>query len=612
MRLRYVVLAVVLGIMVFSFPAFAVKNPDTIIEVVPSDINTLDPHFAYDTASNEVIYNVYENLIAYKGESVKEFVPLLAAKVPSVENGLIRDGGKTYIFPIRKGVKFHNGYELTPEDVAYSIKRCMILDRAGGPSWMLLDPLLGYESLEDLVKVKTGVKKWDDLFTKDGKLKPQYKKAMMEIYNMIDKAVEVKGDKVIFHLVKPFPPFLSILAQGASWSAILSKKWCAEQGCWPGTPDEWWKYHDPQKEDDPIYSKMNGTGPFKLVEWKKGQYVKLERNDNYWRKPAKIRYVIIKRVDEWATRRMLLERGDADMVYVPRQYLPQVEKMKGVRIIRRLPTLTMQAAFFNFNIRVKGNPNVGSGKLDGNGIPSDFFSDIHVRKGFCYLFDWKTYIKDVWGGDALHPTGVIPKGLLGYNPNGPRYHFDLKKAKEEFMKAWHGEVWEKGFKFTILYNAGNEQRKVAAEMIARNARRLNPKFKIEVRGVQWSTYLSQLTKGDLTIFLIGWLADFPDPHNFVQPFLGSRGAFMGYQGKNAVELAEKEFDPLIKKAMQTTDPKEREKLYFELQKREYEYAPHILLYQAMGTHVERTWVKGWYYNPMRPGQDFYSLWKSEK
>ena len=68
----------------------------------------------------------------------------------------------------------------------------------------------------------------------------------------------------------------------------------------------------------------------------------------------------------------------------------------------------------------------------------------------------------------------------------------------------------------------------------------------------------------------------------------------------------------MKKAMQTTDPKEREKLYFELQKKEYEYAPHILLYQAMGTHVERTWVKGWYYNPMRPGQDFYSLWKSDK
>ncbi|MDK2871118.1 MAG: peptide/nickel transport system substrate-binding protein [bacterium] len=610
--LRCLAIGLLMLFLLSPFVSAEVKNPDTIVIATIGDVDTLDPHFSYDTASGEIIYNVYENLIGYKGESVTDFVPLLATEVPSAENGLIRDDGKTYIFPIRKGVKFHNGYELTPEDVAYSFKRCMILDRTGGPSWMILDPLLGYESLEDLVRDKANVSDWDELFTEDGKLKPEYESVMQEIYEMIDKAVEVQGDKVIFHLAKPYPPFLNVLAQGAGWSAILSKKWCIEQGDWPGTPDEWWKYHDPQKEKDPLYEKMNGTGPFKLVEWRKGEYVKLERNENYWREPAKIKYVLIKKVDEWATRRMLLERGDADAVYVPRHYLPQIEKMEGVRIIRGLPTLAIETVLFNFNIRLEGNPYIGSGKLDGNGIPSDFFSDIHVRKGFCYLFDWDTYIKEVWRGEAVQPTGIIPKGLLGYNPDGPKYSFDMKRAEEEFRKAWNGKVWEKGFKFTILYNSGNEERKIAAEMLARNARKLNPKFKIEVRGVQWSTYLSDLTKGNLPLFIMGWLADHPDPHNFVQPFLSSRGTFMAYQGRKAVELAKAEFDELIEKAMMTNDPKEREKIYFELQRKEYEFAPHILLYQAMGVHVSRSWIKGWYYNPMRPGGDFYSLYKSEE
>lgn len=104
-----------------------IKNPDTIITLTIGEPDTLNSHFAYDTASGEVLGQIYECLIEYVGSSVVEMAPRLATAVPSLENGLIKDGGKTYIFPIRKNVKFHNGAVLTPEDVDYSFEKGFVL-----------------------------------------------------------------------------------------------------------------------------------------------------------------------------------------------------------------------------------------------------------------------------------------------------------------------------------------------------------------------------------------------------------------------------------------------------------------------------------------------------
>ena len=62
-------------------------------------------------------------------------------EVPTLENGGISADGKTYTFTIRQGVKFQEGADLTPEDVAYSFKRNMIVDPDGGPMWMLIEAL---------------------------------------------------------------------------------------------------------------------------------------------------------------------------------------------------------------------------------------------------------------------------------------------------------------------------------------------------------------------------------------------------------------------------------------------------------------------------------------
>lgn len=602
---RKVAVLVLSLMLVFSMAsvvgAETVKNPDTFTYITIGDQSTLDPHFSYDTGSSELIYQVYETLIDYKGSSVTEFKPLLSTKVPSVENGLISEDGKTYIFPIREGVKFSNGNPLTPEDVKYSFIRGMIQDRAGGPIWMLYEPFFGPEtpSLSALVEKVLG----EPVDPKE--LTPEQS---AKVYAELDKKIEIDGNNVIFHLANPYPPFLNIIAKGASWSSILDKEWTIEQGGWDGSPETIAKYHDPVKEEDPLYDKMMGTGPFILVEWVNGDHVIFRRNDNYWREPANFKTVVIKNVDEWSTRKLMLLRGDADMVYVPKQFRPQVENEEGITISEPFPVLQNMNMVFNWDINPKGNDNVGSGKLDGNGIPTNFFADVHVRRAFSYCFNYKDYIDQVRMGEALQLRGPIVSPLLGYDENSEVFHLDLEKAEEEFKKAFNGELWEKGFKLTLVYNSGNDSRKTAADMLKFYIEQINPKFKVEVRGVQWSTYLDQTVKGMMPASFGGWLADFPDPHNFAQPFLHSAGYYASRRGEAYKKWArESGLDDLINKGIMTVDKAEREKIYKQIQQMSIDYAIDLWVDQPIGVNTRRSWIKGWYPNSMRPGIDPYIL-----
>ena len=424
----------------------------------------------------------------------------------------------------------------------------------------------------------------------------------------IDKAVEVEGNNVVFHLQKPYPPFLAILAGG--WSSIVNKKFVVEHGGWPGTAETWKEHNNPAPGKETLHAIACGTGPFKLERWEPAVQTIFVRFDDYWREPAKLKRVISKVIEEWTTRKLMLEAGDADTIYVPGQYRKVLEGVEGIRIFKDLATLDLAAAFFNFKINPEGNTDIGSGKLDGNGIPPDFFSDKNARLAFAHCFDWETYLRDVFFGEAAQPVGPIPVGIAYRNPDQKTYHFDLKKAEEYFKKAWGGEVWNKGFKFTMLYNAGNTQRETAARMIEENVESLNPKFKIEVRPVEWANYVRDLVRKKLTLFLIGWVADYPDAHNFVYPFMHSRGDFSGFQSyKNPI------VDEIIKRGIDTTDPKKRRALYYELQIIYYDDVPSVPLHQMLRRHYERTWMKGYYFNPVYSSNDvgayFYPLSKGE-
>lgn len=609
------VLAFVAAFGILSFSD--VVNPGMIIEETTGTIPSIDPAWCYDSASVEAVSQMYDNLIQYDGTSVTNFLPMISTNVPSVKDGTILDNGKTYVFHIRQGIKFHNGDVLTPEDVRYSLERLLVLDRSGGAAWMVAEALLPaidgnyVDSITQWAVKYAKVKSWDDLFS-DGVLKAEYESSIEKTFKLLDNDFEIKGNDLIIHLPHPYPPFLFTLAHYAGWTGVEDEKWAVSKGAWPGTAGSWWKYNNPSREKDPLYSVENGSGPFELKNWEKGRQIMFERFDGYWAGPAKIKYAIIKPVMEFTTRKLDLQRGNADIIYVPEQYMSQVEGMKGVDVMKGFPTLEILSGFFNFDVNAKGKSFIGSGKLDGKGIPPDFFSSIDVRKAFEYMFPYGPFINQVWNGAGIVPNSCIPEGLLGYSKDVPSYTFDPNKAVEYFKKAYGGELWKKGFTFTVVYNTGNTQRQTACEMLKFYAQKINPKFHINVVGELWASYLDDVFAGRLPFFVMAWTADYPGAYDFAQPFLSSAGTYGKFMGSSFTELSKKEFDPLIVSSMKTTVPEEVSKIYADLAQKAHDDAVELYMVQPTAHQVQRSWIHGWNYNPMSltGGIDFYKLSKN--
>jgi peptide/nickel transport system substrate-binding protein len=556
-----------------------VKNPDMFTLAEVQDVSSLDPVFPYEGSSQSIIQNVYETMIGFRGASLSEFEPRIAAKVPSLKNGLVSADGRTYRFPIRKGVKFQDGTEVTPEDVRYSLLRFMITDAAGGPSALLLEPIAGTAS----TRSSSGTITLD--------------------FDALAKRVRVEGRDVVISLPRPFGPFLSVMAR---WSYVMPKAWCALHGEWDGRAETWRNFNDAPKEKSYLFDHMNGAGPFKLQRWDRAaRYTLLERHDGYWRGPAKLRRVLVKSVPELNTRKLMLQAGDADLIETSRPYLSQLTSLPGVRIADGLPRLqTDPALFFTVKINPVANPDIGSGKLDGDGIPPDFFADPDVRKGFAYAFDNDAIRRDTFKDTAARAIGPIPPWVPGYDKDSPRYDYDLKKAEEHLRRAFGGRVWEKGFKFTLTYNTGGEVREAAAQILKKGVERLNPKFRIDLRGVDWANFVDKGQRRLMPLFARGWIADYPDAHNFIYAFYHSQGRYPSAQG-----FADPELDAMIEKAVSLSSPAARAALYKKILARGAEDCPAIFTVHPAGVYAMREWVRGFVDNPVNLGIYYYPIEK---
>ncbi len=607
MKSKSLFLVIMLLVLGMSFSVLAAPaDPETFVYVGGAGSpQTLDPAAAYDTASGEVIHQVYDNLFMYVDGDLDVIGPMLATEVPTVANGLMSKDGRTIRIPIRKGVKFHNGAIMTPEDVRYSILRAMLADTSGGPTWMFFEPLLDAASMRDVIEMAGGDPDYIDINEVDAAI-------LRKAHDIVAATIEVDGDDVVFHLASAYPPFINILTKGGSWASIVNKKWMIENGAWDGKADTWQNWYDLAEEEMTCYDKANGTGPFRLDTWdRSGQQIVFSRFDEYWRGPATIKTAFIKSVHEFSTRLLMLRAGDADAIYVDEKDLDQVAVLPDVRVMRLLPQLTNTVLFYSFTIPVEGNEDlVFSGKLDGKGIPSDFFADIDVRKAFNYCFDYDAYLDEVAQGAGEIPVGPIPQVLPYVNPNQDYYTHDLAKAEAHFRNAFGGQVWEKGFEVGIVYNIGNDMRKTALEILEYNVKLINPKFKVHVIGLEWDNVLDKLRSASLPIFVMGWLADFPDTHNFAVPFMHSTGTFAGYCGQGLIDLAKVEFDELVDAGIKATDPARREAIYHLLQKRYVDLAIAMPYAEPTANRVMRDWVQNFNYCPAYSANyDFWEVYK---
>jgi peptide/nickel transport system substrate-binding protein len=627
---------------------FKSKDPTTLVVAQFGEPETLDPALAYETAGGEIIQNVYSKLIEYDREKPTTFVPELALEVPSAENGGISADGLVYTWKIRTGVKFHDGADMTPSDVAYTFQRGLLQGGTASPQWLMTEPFFGVGIDDISLLVDPDGNLYDSQDGMKAADPAKLKEACEKVKSLI--VADDAAGTVTMTLKQPWGPFIATLAN--SWGVVMDQTWVAANGGWDGSCDTWQNFYGTTSDVDPFTDKMNGTGPFKFESWTKGQEIVLVRNDNYWRTepawpggptgPAALARIVFKKVDEWGTRFAMMQAGDADFATVNRTDIAQIDPLVGekcaynndkndfdpcvsesdqpFRLYTGHPPVTRTDAFMTFNIATSEespNPLLGSGKLDGNGIPADFFSDVHIRRAFNYCFDWDTYINDALAGEAVQSVGVELPGMPGYDPNGPKYSYDADKCAAEFKAADldkdgiaagddpEGDVWTTGFRMQVAYNIGNTVRQTIAEILAANIALVNDKFSLEIIGLPWPTFLKQQRASALPMFFSGWVEDIHDPHNWFQPYIiGTYG-----RRQKLPEDLTSQFTDLINKGVAETDPAKRAVIYTQINQMVYDQSPQIILALATGRHYEQRWVNGWFYNPIMPGNYYYSISK---
>jgi len=291
---------------------------------------------------------------------------------------------------------------------------------------------------------------------------------------------------------------------------------------------------------------------------------------------------------------------------VERRDLPEFKGVAGITIDSETPVMEVQnVILFNLAASAAENPWLGSGKLDGAGVPPGFFADAELRKAFALSFDADAYIKEAFGGRAERARGPIPKGLPGYAARQAPWPYSLEQAASAFKRARNGEVWEKGFLLPFAYNEGRSDRRLVCRLLKEGVAKVNPKFRVDCRPLAQSRLIEEFRARRLPAFVFRWLLDYPDAHNAVQPFLHSKGYFaerLGYSNPRV--------DALIEQAAGETDPAKRKELYSDLQAIAVSDATQIYTVDSFNVVVRRTKVQGFVINPILPYGNLYEVNKT--
>jgi peptide/nickel transport system substrate-binding protein len=569
-------LGLVTTMLLLGSVALAASPKDTLVIQEAADIPTMDPGVTYDTASGQFTENIYETLWTYKGSSLRNLEPMLATAIPAYTNG-----GKTLTVALRKNVKFNaSGNTFTCADAEYSFRRNLVTNSAESGNWFLSEALLG-----------TGSNAKDDTSITWAK---------------IEGAVKCSNPStLVFTLPKPDPAFLAKLA--FTGQSIVDMKWAMQQGEWNGTEATWKDWVGKDLTGGGLDKKPSGTGAYQLVS-RDANSILLKAFPGYWGQKPSITNIIWQKVPEQATRYQSFLRGDADLIETgPRANVQeQLVGKPGVAFIDNLPNVN--AGGFFMNQKISDPALLGSGKLDGKGIPANFFSDVNVRRAFAYSFDYAGYIKDVQQGKGKQRTMLLPDSFPGYTAKVKTYSYDPAQATAYFKRAFGGNVWKNGFTLNSNYRAGAVAAQTAMEILKKNIEALNPKFKVNINAKQWSQMLTDSKNGKEAMIILAWAPDYADADNFLYTFYSSQGYYFPRSNWKDTSV-----DKWLDQARATVDTGARNKLYSQVAQRAYEQTPYIILPAAVNFTVVRDNLKGvtantW--NPMRSDAVSGVLWKT--
>ena len=599
-------------------PPLQLKHPGVFTTVSFGEPNSLDPAADIETAGVEILQNVYETLVWYQPglENITVLLPRLATEVPTVANGGISADGRNYTFTIRPSVKFHSGAVMDADDVVYSIRRVLAMHDPNGPSWILEQVLTNHvanymvgcgpqanrsctladyadTAFPSRTDIPWNIQKVLETAAQGAawSMKPMNRTVAWAVSN---STVEKVGtNQIRIHLTRPYPAFLQSIA--FTVGSIV------EEAC--AGPWDYWGI----RNDILDRHRDCGSGPFELSTWVPNQAVVLDRFDQYWGTMAPLEEVRIEKANDVVTREFMLLSGDADAAAINRDHQFDVMNPDGtprytsLRIVKDRPSFDVTV--FGYNQAING-----SAVPDRLEVPPTFFSDIHVRRAFSDAFDYDGFMDNVTFKSGIQLRGPIAKGIPGYNMSTPLFTYNLTRAATELRQT---PYWTTGFNITLYYNAGNTERRQGCLVLRQGLEALHDQegagpITVGVRALDWPAYLMTLRAKGLPIFFLGWRADYADPDDYVVPFLRTGGLFAGRVGYSNGTL-----DRLIDAAAAELNQTRRDRMYQDLSTRAVvDDVPYLWVYQSRSFHVERTWVRGYYFNPMLSGLDYHLLSKA--
>ena len=468
-----------------------------------ADIRSINPGVNRDDNTDAVVLHVVEGLVAYGEDSAVK--PLLAEKVAVSQDGL------SYTFTLRKGVKFHNGAELTSADVVWSWNRYM-------------DPKTDWRCLSEF----------------DGR-----GRAKVEAVTAPDPAT------VVFKLDQPSSLFLANIARtDCAMTAIL---------------------HKDSLKPDGSFDKPIGTGPYTFAEWKRGEFIRLTRNEAYASLPGapdgytggkrplvdEVRFMVI---PDGATAKAALLRGDIDIV--PDVANAEVKELKQDQRIGLSITQNMGLVGILLQTR---DPLLGNVKL---------------RQAIAAALDTEELVAQVTDGLGKRNNSIVPAKSSYYGAvQAKGYTHDLAAAKTLLKEAGY-----KGEPLVMLANKRYPQSFDAAVVSQQMLQAAGINVQIEV--LEWATQLDRYSKGNYQLQAFPYSAR-------LDPAL----SFESVTGPKATQPREvwdnPEAQALLDKSMVVSDKAERQKLFDELHQRFIADVPMVMLYNGIDAGAFGKRVKGY-------------------
>lgn len=496
------------------------KSDPTVFTMPSSgEPGNIDPDVWYDIVGWETQQYVYEGLVTLEGESTTEYAPKLA------ESWEISDDGLVYTFHLREGVQFHDGTPFNAEAVKYNFERRLGVN--AGPAYMVMD-------IEEMVVL--------DEYTLEVTLG-------IPLYNFMSFLTSYWGPKML------------------SPSAVQQN----------ATDDDPWATE---------WARTNavGTGPFKLERWTEGQEMVLTKFEDYWGgwDHPHVETVLIPFVQESATRRLMLEGGDADMILSDSwAELEALAATDGLEVVE-----------FGSNLHGILQMNTQAGPL----------ADPRVREAMVWAFDYETVINDIGRGHILPADSIYPRGFEGYEQGKLPYSKDLDKAKALLEEAGYGD----GFtvQFTYLDESAESWRPVA-QVYKQDLAQIG--VNLELREVPISVIWDYFDpEAGLEMFVQAATPDASDPFSWVYIILHSEG-FLNFSF-----YSNSDYDAIIEEAMGTNDEAARLDLWKQAADIIIQDNPLITAWQYNDSYAKWHYVKGLQHNPTWPQSiDLYHVYKEE-